>query len=138
MTALPTRSCIVDSEAIACDANGLSVFDLLRYRRQGDVVMLCAFHLLELDGVDLRREPIEVRKRTLSRLLRHKHAGISLNRHFDMEGAVIYRHACALGCEGIVSKQLGSPYRPGRQDCWVRIQNPDAPAVNCEAEEDWV
>jgi ATP-dependent DNA ligase len=38
IAALPARSCIVDSEAIACDANGLSVFDLLRYRRQDDAV----------------------------------------------------------------------------------------------------
>ncbi len=137
IAALPARSCIVDSEAIACDANGLSVFDLLRYRRQDDAVTLCAFDLLELDGVDLRPEPIEVRKRTLSRLLRRKHAGISFNRHFDVEGAVVYRHACALGCEGIVSKRLGSPYRPGRQDCWVKVKNPTAPAVLREAKEDW-
>ena len=137
IAALPARSCIVDSEAIACDANGLSVFDLLRYRRQDDAVTLCAFDLLELDGVDLRREAIEVRKRTLSRLLRHKHAGISFNRHFDVEGAIVYRHACALGCEGIVSKRLGSPYRSGRQDCWVKVKNWAAPAVRREAEEDW-
>jgi ATP-dependent DNA ligase len=70
--------------------------------------------------------------------LRHKHAGISFNRHFDVEGAIVYRNACALGCEGIVSKRLGSPYRPGRQDCWVKVKNPDAPAVRREAEEDWV
>ena len=43
IAALPARSCIVDGEAIACDANGLSVFDLLRYRRQDDAVTLCAF-----------------------------------------------------------------------------------------------
>ncbi len=61
IAALPARSCIVDGEAIACDANGLPVFDLLRYRRQDDAVTLCAFNLLELDGVDLRPEPIEVR-----------------------------------------------------------------------------
>jgi ATP-dependent DNA ligase len=72
IAALPARSCIVDSEAIACDANGLSVFDLLRYRRQDDAATLCAFDLLELDGVDLRREPIEVRKRTLKGLLRRE------------------------------------------------------------------
>jgi len=30
---LPARSCVVDGEAIACDENGLSVFDLLRYQR---------------------------------------------------------------------------------------------------------
>ena len=74
----------------------------------------------------------------LSRLLRHKHAGISFNRHFDAEGVIVYRNACVLGCEGIVSKQLGSPYRPGRQDYWVKVKNPDAPAVRREAEEDWV
>ncbi len=53
-----------------------------------------------------------------------------------MEGAIVYRHACALGCEGIVSKRLGSPYRPGRQDCWVKVKNPHAPAVQRLEEED--
>ncbi len=137
IAALPARSCIVDSEAIACDANGLSVFDLLRYRRQDDAVTLCAFDLLELDGVDLRSEPIEVRKRTLEGLLRRQQRGIAFNRHFDGEGAIIYKHACALGCEGIVSKRLGSPYRSGRQDCWIKVKNPAAPAMLREAEEDW-
>jgi bifunctional non-homologous end joining protein LigD len=136
IAALPARSCIVDGEAIACDANGLSVFDLLRYRRQDDAVTLCAFDLLEFDGVDLRREPIEVHKRTLKGLLRREHRGITFNRHFNVEGAIVYRHACALGCEGIVSKKLGSPYQPGRSDHWLKIKNP-APAVRRLAEEDW-
>src|SRR5208283_2007306 len=109
IAALPARSCIVDGEAITCDANGLSVFDLLRYRRQDDAVTLCAFDLLELDGVDLRPEPIEVRKRTLEGLLRREHRGIAFNRHFDGDGATIYKHACALGCEGIVSKSWAHP-----------------------------
>ena len=84
---------------------------------------LCAFDLLELDGVDLRPEPIEVCKRTLEGLLRREHRGIAFNRHFDGEGTIIYKHACALGCEGIVSKRLGSSYRPGRQDCWIKVKN---------------
>jgi len=137
IAALPARSCVVDGEAIACDANGLSVFDLLRYCRQDDTVTLCAFDLLELDGADLRREPIEVRKRTLKGLLRREHRGIALNRHFDAEGSIVYRHACALGCEGIVSKRLGSPYRPGRSEHWLKIKNPVAPAVRRLEEEDW-
>jgi hypothetical protein len=47
--------------------------------------------------------------------------------------------ACALGCEGIVSKRLGSRYRPGPTKCpdWVKVKNPAAPAVRREAEEDW-
>jgi len=48
-----------------------------------------------------------------------------------------HKHACTLGCEGIVSKRLGSPYRGGRADCWVKVKNPAAPAVTREAEEEW-
>jgi len=51
--------------------------------------------------------------------------------------ATIYNHACALGCEGIVSKRLGSSYRSGRQDCWIKVKNPAAPAMRREAEQDW-
>jgi hypothetical protein len=91
--------------------------------------VLCAFDLLELDGEDLRRTPIETRKLTLKSLLRGKHAGITFNEHFDAEGAIVYRQACALGCEGIVSKRLGSPYRSGRTDHWVKVKNPEASAV---------
>jgi len=43
VAALPVRSCIVDGEAIAVDEDGLSVFDLVRNRRQDDAVLLCAF-----------------------------------------------------------------------------------------------
>ena len=55
IAALPASSCVVDGEAIAVDENGLSVFDLIRYRRQDHAVTLCAFDLLELDGENLRR-----------------------------------------------------------------------------------
>jgi bifunctional non-homologous end joining protein LigD len=48
----------------------------------------------------------------------------------------VYRKACRLGCEGIVSKRLGSPYRSGRSPNWLKIKNPTAPAVKREAEED--
>jgi hypothetical protein len=46
-------------------------------------------------------------------------------------------HACKLGCEGIVSKRLGSRYRSGRSPDWLKMKDSDAPAVKREAEEDW-
>jgi ATP-dependent DNA ligase len=48
------------------------------------------------------------------------------NAHYEGDGATIYKHACALGCEGIVSKRLGSPYRSGRSAHWLKIKNPTA------------
>ncbi len=65
IAALPARSCAVDGEAIACDENGLSVFDMIRWRRHDQSVTLCAFDLIELDGEDIRRKGIEERKRLL-------------------------------------------------------------------------
>jgi hypothetical protein len=50
---------------------------------------------------------------------------------------VMFRHACKLGLEGIVSKRLGSPYRSGRSRHWIKSKNPRHPAVKREAEEDW-
>ena len=137
ITALPIKSCVIDGEAIACDANGLAVFDLLRYRRRDQAVVLCAFDLFELEGHDMRRVAIEERKAALAKLLRRSRDGIAYNRHYTEDGATIYKVACSLGCEGIVSKRLGSPYRAGRADCWIKVKNPAAPAVTREAEEDW-
>jgi len=69
--------------------------------------------------------------------LRGSHSSIVLNEHYEEEGAIVFREACKLGCEGIVSKRLGSSYQSGRADCWVKVKNPAAPAVRREAEEDW-
>jgi ATP-dependent DNA ligase len=60
-----------------------------------------------------------------------------LNEHYEGDGEIVFQHACKLGCEGIVSKRLGSPYRSGRSPHWVKVKNPKAPAVKREAEEDW-
>jgi hypothetical protein len=54
---------------------------------------------------------------------------IVLNEYYEEEGEIVFREACKLGCEGIVSKRLGSPYRSGRSTHWVKVKNPKAPAV---------
>jgi bifunctional non-homologous end joining protein LigD len=134
---LPVHSCLIDGEAIVCDENGLAVFQLMRNYRRGNAATLRAFDLIELNGEDLRPQPIEDRKLALKKLLGKTHPGIAYNRHFDVEGAIVFKNACALGCEGIVSKRLGTPYRAGRSAHWLKIKNPAAPAVKREAEEDW-
>jgi bifunctional non-homologous end joining protein LigD len=70
---LPIRSCVIDSEAIVCDDSGLAVFDLIRDHGTNARAILCAFDLLEVNGEDIRRQPIEDRKRRLAGLLRLRH-----------------------------------------------------------------
>ena len=139
VAALPTKSCVIDGEAIVCDDNGLAVFELIRGHDTKTSAVLCAFDLLELDGKDLRRRPIEERKGLLAKLLHDSDSDLSivLNQHFEGDGAIVFDNACKLGCEGIVSKRLGSIYRRGRSPLWLKVKNPDAPAVKREAEEDW-
>jgi bifunctional non-homologous end joining protein LigD len=134
---LPVRSCLIDGEAIVCDENGLAVFELIRRRGALANAVHCAFDLLELNGEDLRRQPIEERKWRLANLLDSSQLSLVLNQHFEEDGAIVYREACKLGCEGIVSKRLGSPYRSGRSAHWVKVKNQNAPAVKRKAEEDW-
>jgi hypothetical protein len=62
---LRSRSCIIDGEAVACDDNGVASFDLVRHHRANDRIFLYAFDLIELNGDDLRRDPLEGRKATL-------------------------------------------------------------------------
>jgi ATP dependent DNA ligase domain len=62
--ALKARSCAIDGEIAICDSNGLPVFDLLRHGpRVKREAVLFAFDLLELDGKDLTRDPIDSRSR---------------------------------------------------------------------------
>jgi bifunctional non-homologous end joining protein LigD len=135
VSALPARSCVIDNEIIVCNDDELPVYDLLRARTHDHLALLCAFDLIELDGADLRSTAIEDRKQRLAWLLRSAHDGIAMNRHYDGDGAMVYKEACAYGCEGILSKRRGSPYSAGRSSHWLRVKNPKAPAAKRTAPE---
>src|SRR3954447_8890143 len=63
LAGLRSQSCIIDGEAVACRNDGIADFDRIRYRRHDRGVFLFAFDLIELDGDDLRRDPLAVRGR---------------------------------------------------------------------------
>jgi hypothetical protein len=79
---LSMRSCLIDGEVVCCDEKGVAAFQLLRHTRNEPKAFLYAFDLLELNGDDLRREPIEVRKATLAILRKSRH-GVRLNEHLE-------------------------------------------------------
>jgi bifunctional non-homologous end joining protein LigD len=134
---LRPRSCIIDGEAVVCDSSGMVSFDHIRYRRHDSSAFLYAFDLIEVNGDDLRRDPLEVRKATLANVLAKAGDGIRLNEHIEEDGPTVFRHACKLGLEGIVSKRKDSTYRSGRLADWLKMKNPACAAVKREAEEDW-
>jgi bifunctional non-homologous end joining protein LigD len=134
---LRSRSCIIDGEGVACDDNGVTSFNRVRYRRHDESIFLYAFDLIELNGDDLRPDPLEGRKATLEMILAKAGPGIRFNEHIEGDGVTVFRHACKLGLEGIVSKRKDSAYRSGRSPDWFKMKNSESPAVKREAEEDW-
>ena len=81
LTGLRSRSCIIDGEAVACDDNGLASFEHIRYCQHDGDVFLYAFDLIELNGDDLHRDPLQVRKATLASILAKARPGIRFNEH---------------------------------------------------------
>jgi ATP-dependent DNA ligase len=55
--------------------------------------------------------------------MRGRYAGYGRGRYG--EGAAIFKHACAMGLEGIISKRLGSRYVSGRTRAWLKAKNPN-------------
>jgi bifunctional non-homologous end joining protein LigD len=87
---LRSRSCIIDGEVVTCDDNGVASFDRIRYRRHDGDAFVYAFDLIELNGDDLRRDPLEVRKATLASIVAKARPGIRFNEHIDGDGPTIF------------------------------------------------
>jgi ATP-dependent DNA ligase len=85
------------------------------HHRVNDSIFLYAFDLIELNGDDLRRDPLQVRKATLASILAKASPGIRFNEHIEDDGPTVFAHACKLGLEGMVSKRKDSTYRSARQ-----------------------
>jgi bifunctional non-homologous end joining protein LigD len=92
MRALPVQSATLDGEGVVVDERGVTDFERLRSalaRRGGPrAAFLYGFDFLDLDGEDLRRHPWEIRRATLTGLLRKAGPGVRLSEHLDGDGAV--------------------------------------------------
>jgi bifunctional non-homologous end joining protein LigD len=119
------KSCTIDGEAIFFRPDGHSDFFALRGTEGQASAVLVAFDLLEVNGTDLRRVPIEDRRAKLAHLLRSEPNGLIFSEAIVGDGQTVFEHACRLGVEGIVSKRVGSLYVSGRCPAWVKVLCPD-------------
>jgi len=118
------ESALLDGEIAVADKNGHTDFgalqDALAQGRGGFAYYL--FDLLELDGEDLRKQPLLARKKRLEKILaplRGK-APLSFSEHIKGGGGDVFARACDLKLEGIISKRADAPYRSGRQASWLK------------------
>jgi ATP-dependent DNA ligase len=117
-------------EAVILGVDGFPDFNALHSRKQDDEVQLYAFDILALDGEDLRTLPLSLRKTNLARLLARRPDGIFVAPFEQGEiGPDLFRAACDLGLEGLVSKRRDRSYRAGRSPDWVKVKNRTHPAM---------
>jgi len=123
--ALPFTRIVLDGEAVAHCPKGLPDFHALLGREGSARACLYAFDLLHLDADDLRALALVERRALLREHLKRAGAAIMFSDHLGgTDGEAMFRHACAMGLEGIVSKRVTSRYKSGRCLSWVKIKNP--------------
>ena len=124
-------SFVIDGEAVLLGVDGISDFNGLHSRKHDHEVEFFAFDMLVSDGEDLRQLSLAMRKTNLQQLLARRVDGIHLAPFENGEiGPDLFRHACLIGLEGLVSKHRDSPYRAGRFTRWVKVKNRRHPAFS--------
>ena len=108
-------------------------FDRIRYRRHDASVFLYAFDLIELNGDDLRRDPLEVTRQRSPRCWRRPRPGCGSTSTSSPTG----QWGSRTPARWVLSKRKTSTYRSGRSPDWLKSKNPACEAVRREAEEDW-
>ena len=127
VAALPAKTALLDGELVVENEKGISSFSLLQTdlkEGRSDRFVYWVFDLLHLDGRDLTEQPLVERKAALARLLQAtgRSGPIRYTEHFDEDGQIIFKHACEMGLEGIVSKRRDAPYRSGRSENFIKTK----------------
>src|SRR5215207_7350729 len=122
---LPCSTAIVDGEMVVQDPHGRADFQAMRaaLSREPERLAFFAFDLLMLDGRDLRNEPLHERRRLLQDLVGSAELPqFAFSREVPGTGPEVFAAADAMGLEGIVSKDLNSPYRSGTSLRWLKMK----------------
>jgi bifunctional non-homologous end joining protein LigD len=122
---LKAQEFVLDGEVVVVDARGIPDFSMLHAALAAgstEQLLYYVFDLLYLEEFDLRDAPLAERKGCLSTLLAGASERILYAEHLEGEGPEIFKRACAMGLEGIVSKRRDAPYRSGRAETWIKVK----------------
>ncbi len=123
---LPCDSALIDGEAAYVWPSGRTDFKSLQEHidTPDPAIHYFAFDLLNLNGKNLREEPLAARKEALRKLMAAKTVSPVLiySDHIAGAGAAFLKSVCAEKLEGIVSKRADAPYRSGRSSSWLKIK----------------
>jgi bifunctional non-homologous end joining protein LigD len=119
IASLRPATLILDGEVVVFDRKRISRFQLLQ-QDQAEAAY-AVFDCLFADGKDLRAEPLSARRAVLEKLVASEGV-LLLSRRLAANGFDAYRQAQRNGYEGLVAKDLASPYVGKRSKSWRKVK----------------
>jgi bifunctional non-homologous end joining protein LigD len=123
---LPVGECVIDGEVVALDEEGRSSFQLLQAREmegKKSPIYFYVFDLLQLDGKSLVSLPLEPRKQLLEQICSHAGDPVRFSGEIGGDAIPLLQEVKRRGLEGIIGKQRGSVYEPGRRSgAWIKLK----------------
>jgi bifunctional non-homologous end joining protein LigD len=119
IAALAPRTLLLDGEVVIFDRQRVSRFQLLQ--RGGGEPFYAVFDCLYANGTDLRHEPLSKRRAVLEQIV-HPRAPLLLSHRLASNGLAAYELAKRSGYEGLVAKELSSPYVQKRSRFWLKVK----------------
>ena len=125
VAALPVDDALIDGEVVVLGPDGNTSFADLQAAFQESAkhpLTYFAFDLLHLNGHNLRDLPLTERKAMLSRLFEEPDGALRFSEHVDAPGDLVFKKACELRAEGIISKRAEGKYLSARTSDWRKIK----------------
>ncbi len=122
---LPGDKLLLDGEVVVVREDGTTSFaDLQAAFQDGAKKPLTyfVFDLLHRDGANTRGLPLVERKSMLAEVLAGAGETVQISGHLEAGGGVMFRKACELHAEGIISKRASSKYTGGRTGDWLKLK----------------
>ena len=122
---LPAEAVLLDGEVVVLTENGTTSFADLQAAFQEGVrkpLTYFVFDLLHLNGYSPRNLPLVERKKILERLVEDGGEFLRFGEHVETDGEMVFRKACELQAEGIISKRAASKYVSGRSGDWLKLK----------------
>jgi len=128
---LRASTVILDGEIVTLDENGRSDFQKLQNRigvsnpsaklQEAIPLNYYLFDLLYCNGFDIRKSPLLQRKELLRQILRNENR-VRYSEHQLEKGKELFHAASEKGLEGIVGKEIHSPYSGARTPLWIKLK----------------
>ncbi|TNF82656.1 DNA ligase D [Pseudomonas sp. ICMP22404] len=126
LAGLGLESAWLDGEMVVADEQGVPDFQALQNAFDAGSSGKIAYYLFDLpylNGMDLRKVPVEQRRAALAAVLeRNEDPLLRFSDAFEETPEALLNSACQMQMEGLIGKRAGSAYVSRRSSDWIKLK----------------